>query len=369
MLKWERKLIESIDRYLPQLVWILVTLIALFIRRGGLWHVSFDFGSQFYTDDPGYLHTPFYTMFIWLVSHIPVTPIRTVKMIISLFDFGVAAAAVVLIRDRMVRREGLKYRDGLKNRAGLRNRAGLTSLTGLAAESNTGRLLVAYALLLISPVVIENGLTWIHMDSICFFAVLCALIAWNRKKNLLGWILLGAAAALQMQYGVLFIAAVLYFQVKKHAGRTVAGTAAGLADPAGLAGPASPSGLASPASPVGLASPASPAGLAGPVAAVAVIAGLNVAACIWSGTDWLTGMSQLVNWLIINPATGEVFGSLSAWFAVMAAQYAYVIAVSTLMAIFLHWGGSAYLIWTAAGCHLVLTIYLGWILQYAWVLP
>ena len=342
MLKWERKLIESIDRYLPQLVWILVTLIALFIRRGGLWHVSFDFGSQFYTDDPGYLHTPFYTMFIWLVSHIPVTPIRTVKMIISLFDFGVAAAAVVLIRDRMVRRDGLKYRDGLKNRAGLRNRAGLTSLTGLAAESNTGRLLVAYALLLISPVVIENGLTWIHMDSICFFAVLCALIAWNRKKNLLGWILLGAAAALQMQYGVLFIAAVLYFQVKKHAGRTVAGTAAGLADPAGLAGP---------------------------VAAVAVIAGLNVAACIWSGTDWLTGMSQLVNWLIINPATGEVFGSLSAWLAVMAAQYAYVIAVSTLMAIFLHWGGSAYLIWTAAGCHLVLTIYLGWILQYAWVLP
>ena len=336
MLKWERKLIESIDRYLPQLVWILVTLIALFIRRGGLWHVSFDFGSQFYTDDPGYLHTPFYTMFIWLVSHIPVTPIRTVKMIISLFDFGVAAAAVVMIRDRMVRCEGLKYRDGLKNRAGLRNRAGLTSLTGLAAESNTGRLLVAYALLLISPVVIENGLTWIHMDSICFFAVLCALIAWNRKKNLLGWILLGAAAALQMQYGVLFIAAVLYFQVKKHAGRTVAGTAAGLA---------------------------------GPVAAVAVIAGLNVAACIWSGTDWLTGMSQLVNWLIINPATGEVFGSLSAWLAVMAAQYAYVIAVSTLMAIFLHWGGSAYLIWTAAGCHLVLTIYLGWILQYAWVLP
>lgn len=331
MLKWERKLIESIDRYLPQLVWILVTLIALFIRRGGLWHVSFDFGSQFYTDDPGYLHTPFYTMFIWLVSHIPVTPIRTVKMIISLFDFGVAAAAVVLIRDRMVRREGLKYRD-----------------------------VVAYALLLISPVVIENGLTWIHMDSICFFAVLCALIAWNRKKNLLGWILLGAAAALQMQYGVLFIAAVLYFQVKKHAGRTVAGTAAG------LAGPASP---ADPASPVGLASPASPAGLAGPVAAVAVIAGLNVAACIWSGTDWLTGMSQLVNWLIINPATGEVFGSLSAWLAVMAAQYAYVIAVSTLMAIFLHWGGSAYLIWTAAGCHLVLTIYLGWILQYAWVLP
>ena len=305
MLKWERKLIESIDRYLPQLVWILVTLIALFIRRGGLWHVSFDFGSQFYTDDPGYLHTPFYTMFIWLVSHIPVTPIRTVKMIISLFDFGVAAAAVVLIRDRMVRRDGLKYRD-----------------------------VVAYALLLISPVVIENGLTWIHMDSICFFAVLCALIAWNRKKNLLGWILLGAAAALQMQYGVLFIAAVLYFQVKKHAGRTVAA-----------------------------------AGPAGPVAAVAVIAGLNVAACIWSGTDWLTGMSQLVNWLIINPATGEVFGSLSAWLAVMAAQYAYVIAVSTLMASFLHWGGSAYLIWTAAGCHLVLTIYLGWILQYAWVLP
>lgn len=349
MLKWERKLIQYIDRHLFMLVWILVTLIALFIRRSGLWHVSFDFGSQFYTDDPGYLHTPFYTMFIWLVSHIPVTPIRTVKMIISLFDFGVAAAAVVLIRDG-VRCDGLRcegvYRDGLRT------------------ESNSVRLLVCYALLLISPVVIENGLTWIHMDSICFFAVLCALIARNRNKNVMGWILLGAAAALQMQYGVVLIAAALYWLVRKLAGRA-AGPVAGAGSVAGLAG--------------------------GPAAGLAVFAGLNVIACIWSGTDLLTGLYQLVNWLIMNPGTGEVFSSLTAWLAVMAAQYAYLIAVSTLIAVFVPWGDhvygdcnvessmnesrnmesgqnkrGVYLVWTAAVCHLVLTIYLGWILQYGY---
>lgn len=334
MLKWERKLIERIDRYLPQLVWVLVTLVALFIRRGGLWHVSFDFQNQFYTDEIGYLHTPFYTMFIWLVSHIPVTPIRTVKMIISLFDFGVAAAAVVLIRDR---------------------------LADQGRKADIKKLLTCYALLLVSPVVIENGLTWIHMDSICFFMVLCAAIALGRKKNMLAWILLGAAAALQMQYGVIFIAAAIGWGVKRRA-----------AGPAAEAAPEVAAGQ----------TVAALAGPAGPAAGLAVIAVLNVIAGIWSGTDCLTGLYQLVNWLVIDPGTGEVFGSLLIWLASMAAQYGYLIAVSTLIAVFLYTDGGAWesnhiaassghkkircgtcLIWTAAICHVVLTIYLGWILQ------
>lgn len=335
MLKWERKLIERIDRYLPQLVWVLVTLVALFIRRGGLWHVSFDFQNQFYTDEIGYLHTPFYTMFIWLVSHIPVTPIRTVKMIISLFDFGVAAAAVVLIRDR---------------------------LADQGRKADIKKLLTCYALLLVSPVVIENGLTWIHMDSICFFMVLCAAIALGRKKNMLAWILLGAAAALQMQYGVIFIAAAIGWGVKRRAA-------------AGQAAEAAPEVAAG-------QTVAALAGPAGPAAGLAVIAVLNVIAGIWSGTDCLTGLYQLVNWLVIDPGTGEVFGSLLIWLASMAAQYGYLIAVSALIAVFLYTDGGAWesnhiaassghkkircgtcLIWTAAICHVVLTIYLGWILQ------
>lgn len=335
MLKWERKLIERIDRYLPQLVWVLVTLVALFIRRGGLWHVSFDFQNQFYTDEIGYLHTPFYTMFIWLVSHIPVTPIRTVKMIISLFDFGVAAAAVVLIRDR---------------------------LADQGRKADIKKLLTCYALLLVSPVVIENGLTWIHMDSICFFMVLCAAIALGRKKNMLAWILLGAAAALQMQYGVIFIAAAIGWGVKRRAA-------------AGQAAEAAPEVAAG-------QTVAALAGPAGPAAGLAVIAVLNVIAGIWSGTDCLTGLYQLVNWLVIDPGTGEVLGSLLIWLASMAAQYGYLIAVSTLIAVFLYTDGGAWesnhiaassghkkircgtcLIWTAAICHVVLTIYLGWILQ------
>ena len=341
MFKWEKNLNERIDRYLPQLVWVLVTLIALFIRRGGLWHISFDFQNQFYTDEIGYLHTPFYTMFIWLVSHIPVTPIRTVKMIISLFDFGVAAAAVVLIRDRLV---------------------------GQGRKADIKKLLTCYALLLISPVVIENGLTWIHMDSICFFMVLCAAIALGRKKNMLAWILLGAAAALQMQYGVIFIAVMIGWSVKRRA-----------AGPAAEAAPEVSAGQAASAA----QTVATQAGAAGPAAGLAVIAVLNVIAGIWSGTDCLTGLYQLVNWLVIDPGTGEVLGSLLIWLASMAAQYGYLIAVSTLIAVFLYTDGGAWesddiaagssghkkircgtcLIWTVAICHVVLTIYLGWILQ------
>lgn len=293
MLKWERKLIERIDRYLPQLVWILVTLIALFIRRGGLWHVSFDFGSQFYTDDPGYLHTPFYTMFIWLVSHIPVTPIRTVKMIISLFDFGVAAAAIVLIRDR------------------------------LGKDADIRKLLTCYALLLISPVVIENGLTWIHMDSICFFAVLCALIARNRNKNVMGCILLGAAAALQMQYGVLMIGLAVYCLVKRK--RDLKWICVGMA----------------------------------------VTAGLTVCAAVWADLSVSQCLYRLVNWLIINPATGEMFSSLLLWMGVMIANYGYLISSGMLIAAF-RYEENHRRIWAAAVIQVLFTIYLGWILQYGY---
>ena len=293
MLKWERKLIERIDRYLPQLVWILVTLIALFIRRGGLWHVSFDFGSQFYTDDPGYLHTPFYTMFIWLVSHIPVTPIRTVKMIISLFDFGVAVAAVVLIRDR------------------------------LGNDIDNRKLLTCYALLLISPVVIENGLTWIHLDSICFFLVLCAIIAWNRKRELLAWILLGVAAALQMQYSVIIIGLAVYCLVKRKGG------------------------------------------LKWIWIGIAVSVCLNVIAAVWADLNIWQCLYQLVNWLTVNPDTGEAFSSLLLWMSVITANYGYLISSGTLIAAF-RYQENYRRIWAAAIIQVLLTIYLGWILQYGY---
>lgn len=290
MLKWERKIVQWIDRYLIQLVWVLVTLIALFIRRGGLWHVSFDFGNQFYTDAPGYLHTPFYTMLIWLVSHIPMTPIRTVKLIISLFDFGVAIAAVALIRNK------------------------------LGGEIDNRKLLTCYALLLISPVVIENGLTWICVDSVCLCAVLCAALAWDRKKTGIAWGLLGAAAAIQMQYGVIFIAAAIYCLVKHKRG------------------------------------------LRQIWIGVAVAAGLTAGAAMWADLSVMQCLYQLVSWLFINPGTGEVFNSLLGWLGGMAVNYGYLMATGMLIGIFFYPG----LTWVTAVVQLLATVYFGWILQYGY---
>ena len=290
MLKWERKIVQWIDRYLIHLAWVLITLIALFIRRGGLWHVSFDFENQFYADAQGYLHTPFYTMLIWLVSHIPVTPIRTVKLIISMFDFGVAAAAVMLIRNK------------------------------LGKEIDKRKLLTCYALLLISPVVIEKGLTWIHVDSVCLCAVLCAALAWDKKKTGIAWGLLGVAAAIQMQYGVIFIAMAIYCWVKNKRGlrRLWIG--------------------------------------------VAVVAGLTVSAAIWADLNARQCLYQLMNWLVINPGTGEVFNSLLGWLGGMAVNYGYFIATGMLIGIFIYPG----LTWAAAVVQLLGAVYFGWILQYGY---
>ncbi|MGN1148433.1 MAG: hypothetical protein ACI4TB_08425, partial [Lachnospiraceae bacterium] len=177
MLKWERKLVEYIDRWLPEFVFVMVTLIAVFMRRDGLWHMCLDYQNAFYPEAPGYLHTPFYMLFIQWICYIPITPIRTLKMVIGLFDFGVALGSILLLR----------------------------SLKGQGIQKYA--VLACYVLCLITPLSIENGITWIHVDAICLCAVLGAALLYRKRKYLWVGLLLGMAAALQAQYLIFLLAA------------------------------------------------------------------------------------------------------------------------------------------------------------------
>ena len=287
MLKWERKLVEFIDGRLIELAFIGITLIALFMRRDALWHTGFDYEKSFYPETAGYLHTPFYTFFIVLISFIPITPIRTLKWIIIFFDIGTAVGGIFLLKKVM-----------------------LPSMERLT-------MFACYALLLLTPLSIENGVTWIHTDSICLCAVIGAVILCQRKHDLWAGILLGIAAALQMQYIIFFVAAGIYGGIKNR--KILPGLGIGLG----------------------------------------VVAALTVIGCLRTGIDVRDSFSMLFNWLAVSPVTGELFNGILPWLDGMLRNFAYLIGMGAILFGFCkpkYW-------WAAAGVHMGIVLYIGQILQ------
>lgn len=295
MFKWERRLTGWVDRHLPELIFVLITLIAAFMRfREGIWHVSFDYQNQFYPELPTYTHTPFYTFFMRMICYIPVTPIRTMKYIICLFDFVVALEGTVL----------------------------LGRLRGRREKTVT---LACYGLLLISPLAIADGLIWIHVDSICLSAVLGAcLLAGKKKSSRINLpsvgLLLGVAAALQMQYSVFWVIAVIWSAGKQK--RALPWLGAG-----------------------------------------AVLAGILTAVGILSeGMRVGEGLFALVSWLVTDQASGEMYAGIVPWIAQMAGQFGYLAGTAALLYAFYRPRRSP----AAAVVYIGATVYLGCILRCGW---
>lgn len=287
MFKWERKLVELLDGRMVQLACIGITLIALFIRRDGLWHISFDYEKNFYPEAAGYLHTPFYAFCIWLISFVPITPIRTLKMLIIFFDLIFALSGIFLIKKIM------------------------------CPFMDRYAMLACYALLLLTPLSIENGVIWVHIDSICLCAVMGAVIACYKKRYLWTGILMGIAAALQMQYIVLFFAMGIFGLLKNKKILPYLGIGLG------------------------------------------TIVVLTVLGSFWAGTNVSDSVFMLFNWLFISPVTGEYFSGVLLWLEGMLRNYGYFIGMSAILFGFYkakYW-------WAAAGVHVGIILYVGQILQ------
>lgn len=287
MLKWERKLAEFLDGRMIELAFIGITLVALFMRRDALWHISFDYENSFYPDAAGYLHTPFYTLFIRLISFIPMTPIRTLKWLIIFFDLGVALGGAFLLKKIVIP----------------------------AMDRYT--VLVCYALFLLTPLSIENGVTWIHIDSICACTVIAAIMSGYKKRYLWTGILLGIAAALQMQYIIFFIAAGIYSGIKNRKMLPYLGSGLG------------------------------------------IVTVLTVIGSCWVGVNVSESISMLFDWLLVSPVTGEFFSGILPWLEGMLRNFAYLIGMGAVLFGFYktkYW-------WAAAGIHVGIILYIGQVLQ------
>ena len=287
MFKWERKLVEFLDGRLLELAFIGITLIALFMRRDGLWHVSFDYEKNFYPEAAGYLHTPFYTFCIWVISFIPITPIRTLKIFIIFFDFLFALGGVFLVKKIMV------------------------------PSMDRYTMLACYALLLLTPLAIENGVIWIHIDSICLCAVMGAMTACYKKRYLWTGILLGIAAAFQMQY-IIFLAAMGIYAFLKNK-KVLPHLGIGLG----------------------------------------TIVFLTIIGSCWAGLHVSESVLMLFDWLFVSPVTGEFFGGILSWLDGMLRYFGYFVGMSAMLLGFYktkYW-------WAAAGIHVGIILYIGQILQ------
>lgn len=287
MLKWERRLVKYLDRHLPLLGFLVVTLFVFFMHRAGYWHTSFDLQSHFYPDLPEYLHAPFYTLLLRGLPILSDTPVVLLKKLICLFDFGTALGAVFLLR-------------------------------GKTADKTT--LLACYTLLLISPLTIENGLIWIHADSLCMSALLWSFLLYKQNHSLAAGLLLGIGTAILIPYAIAFPILLAYGIKKRERLFVYLGTGAIL------------------------------------------FLFLNTLSIGVLETGLQRGLSMLICWLIKSPENGQTFAGFLPWLKTMPAYFGYMVGTLSVVAAFSRPKCRV----PAAILHILIFLYLGHILQYGW---
>lgn len=149
MLKIEKKALEWAEKHMYQLTVLLVSLIALYMRRGAIWWYSPDVGAYF---DRHVDHTQssLYYVLVMLVQYLPMTPLHGMKWFCSLADFAVVLFCAMAM-------------DGDWKKLSLKKTLFLVAL-------------------ILSPVAYLRGAVWAQPDSMAFCLILAACLLWNR-----GW--------------------------------------------------------------------------------------------------------------------------------------------------------------------------------------
>lgn len=125
-----------------------------------------------------------YQTLIALLTYLPIDSLYAYKVLSCIFDFGVAILGAVLVYQ-------------------------------LREESKMQCSCVAYALILLSPVVILNSAAWAQCDAIYVFFCLASIMALIKDKYALCFILFGGALAFKLQAVFLLPFFIVYYCKKK----------------------------------------------------------------------------------------------------------------------------------------------------------
>lgn len=150
MLKIEKKMISWAERHM---LWLLVALAAalgLYLRKIVVWWGAPDINCYFDSHENN-VQSAFYYLLIHLTQYLPVLPLHSVKWLVGIADYIVAALCFVAVG-------GLK--DGLKIKSAF-------------------YLVVC----ILSPVAFLRGICWAQVDALAFGFLLGAWILWEKEKR------------------------------------------------------------------------------------------------------------------------------------------------------------------------------------------
>lgn len=154
MLKIERRLLELAEKHMLPLSALLLSLLALYLRKTAVWWNYENIGVYFDLHE-NHTQTAAYYLLVRLVQYLPLLPVHSIKWLAGISDFGVAGLVVYL----------------------------------LGKEADGRKKLIFYVVCVFSPVLFLRGIIWAQLDS---FAVLLLLAGYalqsgkNRKRRAAG---------------------------------------------------------------------------------------------------------------------------------------------------------------------------------------
>ncbi len=150
MLKIEKKLIDFVEKHMLLLMLLLVSLLALYIRRIPIWWNAEDVVAFYDIHDNG-TQSYLFHLLVRAVQFLPLLPIHSIKWISVLGDFAVAVLCAWMVRE--------------------------------TAKTNAVKWTFSYVMCIFSPVLILRGVSWAQIDSVAVALFLMGWILAERKKN------------------------------------------------------------------------------------------------------------------------------------------------------------------------------------------
>lgn len=149
MLKIERRLIEFVEKHMCLLGALILSLLALYLRRIAVWWNYESIGAYF-DMHKNYTQTSVYFALVRLVQYFPVLPVHSIKWLAGLADFGVAGLTVYM----------------------------------LGHETDDRKRLIFYTAILFSPVLFLRGIIWAQLDSVAILLLLTGYVIYDSKLSL-----------------------------------------------------------------------------------------------------------------------------------------------------------------------------------------
>lgn len=142
MLKTEKKLIDFIEKHILVFQLLLITILALYIRRIPVWWNTEEVGAYFDLHE-NFTQSILYYLVVRAVQYLPMLPIHSIKWLSVWGDFGTAVLCLLLVREKRPENKLLQV--------------------------------FCYTLCLFSPILFLRGVAWGQIDSL---AVALFLLGW-----------------------------------------------------------------------------------------------------------------------------------------------------------------------------------------------